>query len=426
MYIDESLVSFIWHHCYFNSTQVKTTDKECILIRDPGHPNKHAGPDFVESRIKIGDIEWIGSVEIHVKSSDWNAHNHSSNPDYDRVILHVVWKHDVEIKRPNRTFIPTLEINNLVSTEVLDKYTGLMYGQNDYPCHQYLGYSKHISILSMINKSMVSRLERKGDEVLRVFHVTGKNWEETAYVILVRNFGFKVNQDNMDLLARLLPFSVISKHRDSTFQMEALLFGAAGFLNRPCDAYSDQLRSEYDFLYHKYKMNTDFLQRYQWKFLRLRPQNFPTVRLAQLAMVFANMDKIFSMILEFHSIRKVTGLLKVRQSSYWLEHYDFGKRYNKRLSGLGISSARNILTNTFVPILCAYAKQINDEQYISKAVRILETLPPENNQIIRTWMKKGIRPVNSFESQGLIEMSKTYCYKKKCLNCNIGTDILMH
>ena len=425
MYIDESFLSFIWQHFYFNTTQLKTTHGFAIYIRHPGHPNRCAGPDFIESKIKIGDIEWVGSVELHVKSSDWNVHDHSSNPDYDKVILHVVWKHDAEIKRSDGSLIPTLELLDKVSREVLDKYNRLMFSHVDYPCHPYLLHSRHISILSMIDKSMISRMEQKADDVFSILSETGNNWEETAYRVLFRNFGFKVNQEIMYLLAKFLPFSILSKHRESTFQTEALLFGMAGFLSKPCDAYSEQLRAEFEFLNYKYSLNTGFIQRYQWKFLRLRPQNFPTVRLAQLTALIGKLDKIFSLIVEFKSIKKTIEDLKVKQSSYWLKHYDFGKKYKRRLSGLGISSIRNIMANTFVPVLCAYSKQLNNEQYIAQAIKILEAIPPENNRIIRTWRLKGIRPVNSFESQGLIELSNSYCYKKKCLNCNIGSDILM-
>jgi len=426
MYIDEPLVSFIWQHCYFNTTNIKTTTHDEILIRCPGQLNPHAGPDFLDSKIKIGDIEWVGSVEIHVRSSHWNTHDHSSNPDYNKVILHVVWKHDADVRRYDGTPIPTLEIQNLVSDDVLDKYTSLMYSRAHFPCHPHLLNAKYISILSMIDKSMISRLKRKADNISGILDDTMNNWEETAYRVLVKNFGFKVNQDNMYLLARLLPLAIISRHRENVFQIEALLFGMAGFLTKACDAYSSDLKSEYEYLYHKYSLNAGFLQRYQWKFLRLRPQNFPTVRLAQLAVLLCRMDKIFSNIVEFRSIKKIVEILKTRQTAYWIEHYDFGKKYNKRLSGLGISSIRNILTNTFVPLLSAYAKHMNNDQYIARAVKILEAIPPENNQIIRTWIQKGIKPFNSFESQGLIELSNSYCYKKKCLNCNIGTDILMN
>ena len=426
MYIDEPFVSFIWQHCYFNVSHLSTTDKESLLIKHPGYANIHAGPDYVESKIQIGKINWVGSVEIHVKSSDWHNHAHSSNPDYDKVILHVVWQHDIDVRRNDLSVIPTLEIRNKVSFDVRDKYTKLMYCNMSFPCYPYLTKIKDISILSMIDKSMIARLEKKAIDALRIYTDTGKNWEETVYRILARNFGFNVNKENMYLLSKLMPLSVISKHRGSIFQVEALLFGMAGFLEKPLDKYSEELKHEYEYLNKKYSLNIEFLKRYQWRFLRLRPQNFPTIRIAQLAMVLCKADKLFSAIVEYNSIDNIMELLKIRQSTYWEKHYDFGKKCKKGLSGLGISSIHNILSNTFIPILSAYSKIVNSEYYMTKAVKILEAIPAENNHIIRNWIKQGIIPENSFESQGLIELSNSFCYKKKCLNCSLGTDVLLN
>jgi hypothetical protein len=278
----------------------------------------------------------------------------------------------------------------------------------------------------MIENTMVDRLEKRAHDIIKVFNDTGKNWEETVYRILSRNFGFSVNKENMYLLAKLLPLSVLSRYRGSIFQMEALLFGVAGFLERSRDSYSDNLKCEFEFLSKKHTLNTRFLQRYQWKFLRLRPQNFPTIRIAQLASLLGKADKLFSIIVEFNSIKNITEFLKVKQSVYWEKHYDFGKTCNMKLSGLGLTSIRNILSNTFVPILSAYSKHINSEYYLAKAVKVLEVVPAESNHIIHEWIKQGIKPNNSFESQGLIELSNSYCYKKKCLNCSIGADVLLN
>jgi hypothetical protein len=426
MFINESFVSFIWQHGYFNVSHLTTTDNQILLIKHPGYSNIHAGPDYVESTIQIGEISWVGSVEIHVKSSDWNIHDHSSNPDYDKVILHVVWQHDADVKRNDLSVIPTLEIRDKVSFNVMEKYTKLMYCDKSFPCHPYLNKINDVLILSMLDRTMIVRLEKKAVDALRIYADTGKNWEETAYRILAKNFGFNVNKENMYLLSKLIPLSVISKHRESIFQVEALLFGMAGFLEKPMDKYSGELKYEYDYLRKKYSMNIEFLKRYQWKFLRLRPQNFPTIRIAQLAMLLCKVHKFFSAIVEFNSLTHLMELLKIRQSAYWEKHYDFGKKCKRGLSGLGISSIHNILSNTFVPVLSAYSKNMNNELFMAKAVRILEAMPAENNHIIRKWAKKDIIPKNAFESQGLIELSNSFCYKKKCLNCSLGTDILLH
>ncbi len=426
MYFDEKFVSFLWQHSYFNTAQLSTTSGEYIVIKHPGYLNIHAGPDFMESKIRIGDMEWAGSVEIHVKSSHWYAHDHSSNPDFNKVILHVVWKNDLEVYRNDNSPIPTLELYDKVNPGILEKYTCLIYPRSGYPCHAYLSNVKNISILSMIDKAMAERLDGKADDVNKIFLETEKDWEETSYRVLLRNFGFKVNQDNMFLLSKALPFSILSRHRGDRLQTEALLFGMAGFLDKAYDSYSQKLRDEYLFLQYKYSLNMNFLKRYQWRFLRLRPQNFPTIRIAQLAKLLGKMDKIFSTIIGSDSVKDIMNLFKIKQSSYWQHHYDFGKRSKQELSGIGKDSIHNVLINTYVPILSAYARNLKNLYYLSKANKILESIPPENNHIIRNWTKIGIQPISSFESQGLIELSNSYCNKKKCLNCNIGTDILLN
>lgn len=426
MYINEPFVSFLWQHSYFNTANLITTSGEEIVIKHPGYLNIHAGPDFMESKIRIGEIDWAGSVEIHVKSSHWYAHDHSSNLDYDRVILHVVWKNDLDVCRKDNSPISTLELYDKVNPDILQRFTNLTYPSLDYPCHAYLSDVNNISILSMIDKAMAERLDGKAIDIHKIFLDTGKDWEETSYRVLLRNFGFKVNQDNMFLLSKLLPFSVISRHRRDRLQTEALLFGTAGFLDKVYDAYSQKLRDEYLFLRYKYSLNRNLLKRYQWRFLRLRPQNFPTIRIAQVAKLLGKMDKIFSTIIGSSSVQDITVFFKIKQSKYWQNHYDFGKRSKNNLSGIGRDSIHNILINTYVPILSAYAKNLKTLLYLSKANKILESIPPENNHLIRKWVKMKIQPVNSFESQGLIELSNSYCNEKKCLNCNIGTDILLN
>ncbi|MGD9328197.1 MAG: DUF2851 family protein [Cyclobacteriaceae bacterium] len=426
MFIDESFVSFLWQHSYYNTALLTSTAGEKIVIKHPGYINIHAGPDFMEAKVRIGDIDWAGSIEIHVKASHWYAHDHSSNLDYDKVILHVVWENDLEVYRNDNTPIPTLELFDKVDKGVLERFMNLIYQRAGYPCHPYLSKVRNISVLSMIDKAMAERLDEKADDILKIFLDTGKDWEETSYRILFRNFGFKVNQDNMSLLSKLIPFRILSRHRKNRLQIEALLFGTAGFLDKVCDTYSQNLRDEYLFLRYKYSLRSRFLKRYQWRFLRLRPQNFPTIRIAQIAKLLGNMDKIFSFIIGSPSVKEIMNRFNIKQGVYWQHHYDFGKRSKQKLSGIGRDSVYNILINSFVPILTAYGRNIKDHNYLAKAHKFLEVIPPENNHIIRKWVKIGIHPVSSFESQGLIELSNSYCNKKKCLNCNIGTDILLN
>ncbi len=428
MYFNESFLSFVWQYISFDTLLLFTTSNDEILIRHPGQMNHDAGPDFLQAKIRIGRIEWMGAVEIHLKSSNWNQHKHKNNPEYNQVILHVVWEHDEEVKRYDGSVLPCLELKSRVSSELIYRYTHLLYNEDKtLPCRPQIQDVERIIISSMIDSAFVERLQRKIKFVNVVLRETGNNWEETSYRILVRNFGFSINKDNMFLLSKFLPYSIVSKHHQNRFQVEALLFGMAGFLAKPIDDYHLKLQSEYVFLKHKHNLKMNFFERYQWKFLRLRPQNFPTVRLAQLAGLLANMKNIFGYILQHSDSNKILYDIRISTSDYWQKRYDFGNFYKgDRFNNFGKESVKNIYINTIAPILAAYGSYISDKAYYSQAINLLQKISPEDNKVIRNWINVGIAPEHSFDTQGLIEMTNFYCSKKRCLNCAIGTKILFN
>lgn len=427
MFINESFLSFVWQYTYFDLSGLSTVDGQRLEILSPGSHNPHDGPDFNEARIRIDDILWMGAVEIHVQSSHWHLHHHNSDHNYNRVILHVVWKEDHPVLRPDGSYIPTLELLPRVSVHLIYRFRTLVYvPAGKIACQDQLDHLESIKVLSMIQKALIRRLERKSYVIDHLLKECNNDWEEVTYRWMVRNFGFKVNQENMFLLSKFLSLKLILRHRNELRRLEALLFGMAGFLQDKKDDYQRTLSEDYEFLKHKYQLRSDFLQRYQWKFMRLHPQNFPTIRISQLAMILTRISNLFSYVIHAETMDKIYQDFQICQSSYWQYHYDFGIPSKRPVAGLGKSSIDNLVINSFVPIMISYGRFSDQEIYQEKAISILEKILPEKNRIIRNWEKLGVRAKNGADSQGLIELYNQFCYKKQCLNCNIGAEILLH
>ncbi len=427
MFINESFLSFVWQYTYFNVSDLILPDGQTLEILFPGNLNANAGPDFTEARIRISDITWIGAVEIHVKSSHWQFHQHQKNADYNKVVLHVVWENDQPVMRQDQSEIPTLALTGRVSADLIDRFRKLIYfSETKIACSSQLKKVNRINILNMIEKALIIRLERRAMDIFQLLNECNNDWDEITYRCLARNFGFKVNQENMFLLSKFLPLKILLKHSNDIFRLEALLFGTAGFLDEVKDGYQLNLKKEYYFLKHKYRLDFEFLKRYQWKFLRLHPQNFPPIRISQLAVFLSKIKNAFSYILNVFDIHQIYKDLSVIQSEYWQKHYDFGETSKMRLKGLGRFSIANIIINSFVPILYAYGKFADIESHKNRAILLLDSIPFENNKIMRYWNDLEIEMDNAADSQGLIELYNNYCYKKQCLNCNIGTEILLN
>lgn len=418
----EEFLQFIWKYGLFRKHGLKTTDGKPIEIIQTGQFNTDSGPDFFNSRIKIGDTTWAGNIEIHQKSSHWQLHHHDQDAAYDNVILHVVEIHDKDIQVKNH-LLPTLEIS--YPAEILNNYEELLRSEKWIPCQERLPEHDPFLLRFWFSSLMIERLQSKTGAILDILQQNKNNWNETFYQLLARNFGMKTNALPFELLAKSLPLQILSKHKNDLFQIEALLFGQSGLLNEALlgDDYFLALRKEYSFLYKKYSLAG--IESHLWKFMRLRPINFPTVRIAQLAQLIHRSSALFSRILETEKMDELRKLFEVSASEYWDTHYRFNKLSGEnRKKVLGETAFNNLVINTIVPLLFVYGDQHLDQSMKDRALLLLENTAPEENQIIRKWNESGIESWSAFETQALLQLKNTYCEHKKCLNCQLGAKII--
>jgi len=423
--MNESFLHYIWQFQYFNKADLKTSGGEEIIVFNPGFKNTDAGPDFFNAKLKIGPIEWAGSVEIHINSSGWREHRHQEDPSYENVVLHVVWEENEPILRRDGTLLPTLELKARVASSFILQYKRIVHSRSKIPCSNAIAGVPEIIRISMLDKALMARLETKAKTVTLTLQKNGGDWEETCYQIIARNFGFKVNTDPFLQLAQSLPYKILMKHGDRLEQMEALVFGQAGFLKETInDEYYLLLKREYMLLRRKYDLGPRQMNKAQWRFLRLRPANFPSIRLAQLASVLYHQKNLFSKIISATSWKELVPVFSVKPSPYWLHHYQFFKKQKTEIPSLGRMSIENIVINSIVPILVAYGKSRDDQRFIDKAVRLLQETASEDNNILRSWSELGLTSKSAFDSQALIELHNNFCIRRRCLDCNIGFTLL--
>ncbi|HLU90808.1 MAG TPA: DUF2851 family protein [Cyclobacteriaceae bacterium] len=422
----ENFLHLVWKYQYFDRNQLSTTSEIPILVKKIGFHNFHEGPDFNEAQIKLGELDHFGHVEIHLKSSDWNAHSHGTDERYDAVILHVVWEHDVEILRKDGTPVPTLELRGKIYLDVLRNYERLITGKPDILCSQDLDQVKEIIKFSMLEKSLVERFFEKSHLVNEILESTFNDWEETTYRWLFFCFGFKVNNQTMLKLARMLPYRLLKKHAGNRAVQEALLLGQAGFLRGEArDAYSLYLQKEFHFYQNKYGLGESIFPS-EWKFMRVRPANYPSVRLAQIAAILHSSPNLCSAILqEDASIRSIQDLFNTQTSDYWQLHYYPGKKTNKKhLRHITKEILHLLAINFLVPLWYAYGQFTDNGLWQEKCFDLLQETPPENNRIIQKFKAHQWNPQNAFDTQGMIGLYNNYCLNKKCLECKIGQALL--
>ncbi len=417
----ESVLHFIWQYKLFTSTALRTTHGDTVEVIDTGKPNKDAGPDFFNAKIKIGDTLWAGNVEIHTYASDWNRHNHFSDKTYENIILHIVKFADTEIYRPNGEKIPQLEIVYPVSID--QNYESLLTARLWIPCAAKIHAVSSILFNSWKIALLTERLEQKTRRINELLTENTMNFEEAFYITLAKSFGFGTNGEVFEALARALPLTILAKHKNNLFQIEALLFGQAGLLNEiSSDEYESTLYREYAFLKIKYGLQT--LEGSRWKLLRMRPVNFPYIRIAQFAALIHNSTKLFSKITANPDLKNISSLFDTQISEYWHTHYHFGKVANNKNKKPGISSVYGIIINTIVPFLFTFARWKGNEELKEKAITLLDEIPAENNAIISGWKALSIKVENAADSQALIHLKKNYCDDKKCLRCRVGLKVL--
>lgn len=419
--MNERLLHFIWQFQYFNRNELAAITGEPVQVYFAGHYNSNQGPDFSDAKIKIGKTTWAGTVELHVYSSDWKKHKHSGDENYDNVILHVVWEHNIEPgKEPNN--IPVLELKGRVSKILLQRYEELMNNASFIPCEKMIGAVREITWRSWKDRLLAERLMRKAQTAELMLQQNNYHWEETFWWMLAKNFGARVNAAAFEEMARSIPVNVLAKHKSQMQQLEALLFGQAGLLKeKHDDDYYKLLQREYKFLKEKYRLKPIHQPVH---FLRMRPGNFPTIRLAQLAALIQNSAHLFSKIKETQQVKEVKKMFDVTANDYWHYHYRFGEKSALKKKNLGADMADNIIINTIAPVLFAYGSYHKEEKYKDKALKWLEKTASESNSITKGFANIGIESNNAFDSQALIELKNEYCSRKRCLECGVGNVLL--
>lgn len=418
----EDFLHYIWKFKRFKTQHLVTTNGETIQIVKVGVHNQDSGPDFFNAQLKIGNTTWAGNVEIHLKSSDWNAHLHQKDKAYDNVILHVVYEDNAEVKNTNNNLIPTLELKENIDLDLLHHYHQLIYSKNKIPCGNQLNKVTTFEFNNWLERLLLERLERKTILITNHLKQNKNNLDETFYHFLFKYFGLNVNAIPFEQLAQNTPLKIIEKHPQQ-ISIEALLYGQAGFLNDDLnDEYFQRLKKEYAFLQAKFQLQG--IDKVTWKFSKLRPSNFPTIRISQLAMLLKNHPRLFSKILELKEVKSIQQLFKTQASAYWLTHYQFGVETNSKPKKVGKTLLNNLIINVVAPFLFVYGKQHQQEKYIHLALQLLEQTPAEANSIITNWKALGIKSSNAAKTQALIELKNNHCTPKKCLSCYVGNKLL--
>ena len=413
----ERLLQYIWQFQYFNRSNLQTAKGEKLTILFPGNLNLNQGPDFTNAQIKIDDTILVGSIELHIKASQWNEHGHSGDANYKNVILHVVFENDIL-----QSSIPVLELQSRISNLLLDKYDKLMNASSFIACSNSISEIKEITWIAWKERLLAERLTRKSGIAFRFLEENKMHWEETFWWMLARNFGMKVNSEAFELMARTISVNILAKHKNQIHQLEALLLGQAGLLNEDfTEDYPKLLQREYFFLQKKYELKPIHSPVH---FLRMRPGNFPTIRLAQLAALVQNSAHLFSKILETAKISDIKKLLSVTANDYWHYHYSLDEPSSFKKKTVGQNMIDNIVINTVIPMLFAYGLHHKEEKFKTKAILWLEEISAEINSITKGFSQLQLDNKTAFDSQAFIELKTQYCDQKLCLKCSVGNSLL--
>ena len=427
----EQLLHYTWKHKMLPLTGLTTADGREVEVIDPGLQNRNAGPDFFNAKVKIGGTLWVGNVEIHHRSSDWHLHRHDRDPRYDNVVLHVCETIDGEVQNSVGHYIPQVQLS--VPQRIRDNYDELQKTDQYPPCYRIIPDLTRLTVHAWLAALQTERLERKTEDIRRRAERCGGSWEDAYFVTMARNYGFSVNSDTFEQWAYNVPLQAVGHHRDDLFQIEAIFMGQAGLLELDTvpqhyqqdalnDGYFIKLRNEYQYLSHKFGMKP--MDRSLWNFLRLRPQNFPHIRLSQLANLYHQRKAGLSQLLECTTVEQLKALLSSHVTPYWETHYTFGSLSAKNEKHLSYGSLNLLIINTAIPMLFAVGRHRQKEELCDRAINLLEQLKPENNYIIRLWQQCGLPVQSAGDSQALIQLKKEYCDRRDCLRCRIGYEYL--
>ena len=427
----EQLLHYVWKHKMFPLRELTTTDGRTVEVIDPGLHNRNAGPDFFNAKVKVGGTLWVGNVEIHDRSSDWYAHGHDHDSAYDNTVLHVASVIDRDVVTTTGQQVPQLQLD--VPPVVQQHYEELIRTDKYPPCYQIIPDLSTLMIHSWMAALQTERLERKTEDIRRRADRCNGSWEDAYFVTLARNYGFGINGDAFEQWAYHVPLPAVGKHRDDLFQVEAIFMGQAGLLNRDTgpqhyreqalnEGYFAKLRNEYQYLAHKFSLEP--MDAKLWRFLRLRPQNFPHIRISQLANLYYERKANLSKLIECETIGQLQDMMLTHVTPYWETHYTFGSESAQNGKNLSPFSINLLMINTAIPMLFAYGRHASKELLCDRAFDFLEQLKAENNFIIRMWRDCGLPVRTAGDSQALIQLKKEYCDRKDCLRCRIGYEYL--
>ena len=423
----EQLLHYIWKHRIMPLHELRTTDGRAVEIIDPGLHNTHSGPDFFNAKLRIDGTMWMGNVEIHERSADWFMHSHDQDPAYNNVVLHVASVIDADVVTADGSRPPQMELH--VPPYVMQNYRRLLAADHYPPCRETVMQLPRLTVHSWMSALGAERLSDKCAAIEQRVRAAGGSWEQAFFATIARSFGFGVNSEAFEQWAAQLPFMQVAHHRDDPFQVEALFIGSAGLLDTSqmnerqraaatADPYFVRLRNEWEYLAHKFSLTA--MQRQTWRFLRLRPQNFPYIRLSQLAQLYCSRNADLSRITTCSTLAKVRQALQTAVSPYWQTHYTFGNASRSNAKHLSSASIDLLIINAVVPMLHAYGNHRKDELLMARANDLLISLPPEDNTHIRLWQECGITADNAADSQSLIQLHTRYCERKDCLRCRFG------
>ena len=421
--IREDFLHYVWKTKQFDLSRMLLVDGRKVKILKFGNHNQDAGPDFSEGLIKIDGISWAGNIEIHVQSSQWKAHGHQNDPAYDNVILHVVLEDDKSVKRADGSLIPTLELKDLINPTLYKNYSRLMSSSGWIPCENMIQKVDPYKVSLWLNKVGIERLERKTNEVEALLSRVNNDWERLCFIMISRYMGSKVNTLPMELMALQCDPKILAKNRNSVETIEAILFGISGLLNSAYeDEYPNKLKQEFSF--YKKKYNLKSINPVAWKFSKMRPSNFPTIRISQLADLIHRNPFMLRSFIDAEDIHQLKYILSCEASSYWDNHYRFDKTSKQLKKKLSNSWIEMLIINVVAPLMFIYGNHIGDQNIKDKAISFIESIPSEKNSIISKWKDLGIGCKNALQSQGGLRLKQIYCQDSRCLECSIGNDLI--
>ncbi|MET2984351.1 DUF2851 family protein [Aureibaculum conchae] len=419
----EDFLHYIWKYKLFSTEKLLTTQKERVVILNSGEHNFNSGSDFFNAKLEIDNQLWAGNVEIHIKSSDWYVHGHEKDSNYDNTILHVVWQHDINVYRKDNSVIPTLVLESYIQKDILNNYLQLFSSQRKWiNCENDINNINEFQFSNWLERLYIERLEEKSKLIKRLLLDSKNDWEAVLFKMLAKNFGLKVNGDAFFNLANQLEYSVIRKQSHSLIALEALLFGQSNLLDEDIqDSYYIDLQTEYNFLKSKYQLTNN--ENIAVQFFRLRPNNFPTIRIAQLAALFSQKQNLFSKIIAVSNVKEYYEIFDISVSSFWKTHYSFTSQSKKSQKKLTKPFIDLLLINTIIPLKFMYLKSI-DKLNETEIIDIVTELKPEKNSIIDKFNQLGVTSKSSLETQALLQLKNNYCEKQKCLECVVGKSLI--